>query len=249
MKKIIFASLIAIAAMASVYAHAERGNTSIQSFNKAKKFLTHQVVKDRRITLYCQAEFEKDGKLLLPEGFQTPAHEKRLHKIEWEHVVPTENFGKNLIEWRKGSPRCVDSKGRLFKGRKCAEKVNFDFRYMQSDMHNLFPSIGSVNAVRGNKNYALLPGVRSSFGSCLAKLDGNRFEPPVKSRGPIARAYLYMDWAYPLFSMSRQQKQLMQAWDKQYPPEKWECVRASRIAKIQGNENPFVKESCQKAGY
>ncbi len=36
----------------------------------------------------------------------------------------------------------------------------------------------------------------------------------------------------------------MNVWDKQYPVEKWECVRTKRIERIQGNENPFVKQPC-----
>lgn len=48
--------------------------------------------------------------------------------------------------------------------------------------------------------------------------------------------------------MSRQQEQLMQAWDKQYPVDKWECTRAKRIEAMQGNENKFVKQPCLEAG-
>ena len=33
-----------------------------------------------------------------------------------------------------------------------------------------------------------------------------------------------------------------------YPVDAWECLRAKRIERIQGNENPFVKEACRKAG-
>ena len=32
-----------------------------------------------------------------------------------------------------------------------------------------------------------------------------------------------------------------------YPVDAWECLRAKRIERIQGNENPFVKEACRKA--
>ena len=41
---------------------------------------------------------------------------------------------------------------------------------------------------------------------------------------------------------------LMTAWDKMYPVDAWEYLRAKRIERIQGNENPFVKEACRKAG-
>ena len=44
--------------------------------------------------------------------------------------------------------------------------------------------------------------------------------------------------------MSQQQQQLMMAWDKMYPVDKWECERASRIAKLQGNKNNIVESRC-----
>lgn len=73
----------------------------------------------------------------------------------------------------------MDRKGKAFKGRACAEKVNADYRRMQADMYNLYPAIGSVNAVRSNKNFQMLgPDVPSAFGSCPMKISGNKVEPP-----------------------------------------------------------------------
>ena len=40
----------------------------------------------------------------------------------------------------------------------------------------------------------------------------------------------------------------MDAWDEQYPVDEWECIRASRIEAIQGNENLFVKNMCIQKG-
>ena len=222
-----------------------KGNQTFQSFNKAKKALEHDVIYDRRVTLYCGAPFDKEKFINLPNGFLTMKHKKRAEKMEWEHVVPAENFGRFLVEWREGSPLCIDNRGVPFKGRKCAEKANTTFRLMQSDMYNLYPSIGAVNAERGNKNFGLLPAsTQNSFGSCSMKISENRVEPPIRARGPIARSYKYMAYAYPFFNLSSEQERLMNVWDKQYPVEKWECVRAKRIERIQGNENPFVKQQC-----
>jgi len=60
----------------------------------------------------------------------------------------TRNFGRTFKEWRDGNAQCVNSKGKSFKGRRCAEKVNKEYRYMQADMFNLYPAIGAVNALR-----------------------------------------------------------------------------------------------------
>ena len=113
----------------------------------------------------------------------------------------------------------MDRKGKAFKGRACAEKVNADYRRMQADMYNLYPAIGSVNAVRSNKNFQMLgPDVPSAFGSCPMKISGNKVEPPERARGQIARSSLYMADSYSEhYRLSRQQQQLMQAWARQYP--------------------------------
>ena len=76
----------------------------------------------------------------------------------------------------------------------------------------------------------------------------NRFEPPARSKGQVARAALYMADSYGKYRLSRQQEQLFNAWNKMYPVDEWECIRAKRIEKLQGNENRFVKEPCEKAG-
>ena len=67
---------------------------------------------------------------------------------------------------------------------------------MQCDMYNLYPSIGAVNAERGNKNFEVLSeALPNSFGSCPMKISGNKAEPPKASRGAIARTYKYMAYA------------------------------------------------------
>jgi Endonuclease I len=223
------------------------GNSTNDSFAQAKKMLG-QVYADHRITFYCGATYDVQGNVTLPDGFTTPKHEKRADKIEWEHSLPAENFGQTFAEWREGSPECVDNKGKAFKGRKCAEKVNPEYRMMQADMYNLYPAIGAVNAMRSNFNYAMLAGEPSTFGSCDMKISGNKAEPPARARGQIARTYFYMQDSYSRYHMSRQQEQLMQAWDKQYSVDAWECTRAKRIEKLQGNENKFVKQPCVAAG-
>lgn len=246
--KLLQKTVLGLAALFAVGAAAAAGNAEIESFNQAKKILERQVYADHRVTFYCQASFDKKKNITLPEGFTTPKHEKRAHRVEWEHVVPAENFGRFFSEWRDGAEACVDNKGRSFKGRKCAEKANREYRLMQSDLYNLYPAIGAVNALRSNFNYALLPDVPVTFGSCPMKVSGNRAEPPEYTRGAIARTTLYMAESYPKYRISNQQRQLMEAWNRMYKPDAWECERASRIARIQGNENHFVTEACRAAG-
>jgi deoxyribonuclease-1 len=158
--------------------------------------------------------------------------------------VPAENFGRTFSEWHEGHPSCVSKKGKSFKGRKCASKMNKEYRLMQSDMYNLFPAIGAVNAMKSNYNFAAQINVKSGFGSCDLKIANRKAEPPVKSRGRIARSYLYMDEVYNRYNMSKSQKQLMSAWDRMHPVSDWECERARRIESIQLNTNPILNSRC-----
>lgn len=237
-------SLLLITAILSPVVAFSAGNESIQSFSKSKKNLERMVYQDHRETLYCGASFDNKKMIYPKEGFVSTKYKKRANRVEWEHVVPAENFGRTFSEWRDGHESCINRKGKAFKGRSCASKINMEYRYIQSDMYNLFPSIGSVNAAR--KNYNFVPRVDGglSFGSCAMKIDGRKVEPPEAAKGRIARTYLYMDQAYKRYNMSKKQKKLMTAWDKQHPVSEWECLRAERIKRVQGNVNAVMAVRC-----
>ncbi|WP_324187422.1 endonuclease [Vibrio hibernica] len=159
--------------------------------------------------------------------------------------MPAENFGRSFKEWREGDTQCV-SKGKPFKGRKCATKVSKDFRLMQADGYNLYAAVGSVNAYRSNYNFQMLSGTKSDFGSCDFHVDNRKAQPPEYARGLIARTYLYFDTTYPSFKISKQQRQLFTAWDKQYPVTKFECDKAKIVEKYQHNTNPILADRCLK---
>lgn len=230
---------------------ADTGNITNQSFNKAKKMLEKDIYTEdsERITLYCNAKFDTQKNIIAPEGFETNKYVKRAKRLEWEHVVPAENFGRTFPEWREGHKSCENSKKQAYKGRRCAEKVNDEYKLMQADMYNLYPAIGAVNASRSNYNFTMLANQKSSFGSCEMKVSNRKVEPPEASRGMIARTYLYMDHTYSRFSISNQQRQLMNAWSKQYPVSSWECERGRRIAELQVNINAVLINSCEEAGF
>jgi deoxyribonuclease-1 len=155
------------------------------------------------VTFYCRAAVDAKGRVTPPPGFHTPKHKARAERIEWEHVVPAENFGRSFPEWRDGHPDCMDARG-PFKGRKCAERVNPEYRLMQADMYNLYPAIGAVNAMRSNYNYAMPPaaGDLRPFGM---KRSGKQGEPAGAHAWGHRAHGQYMAWAYPRFTPSRQQ--------------------------------------------
>ncbi|MCG5030752.1 endonuclease [Mesosutterella sp. OilRF-GAM-744-9] len=222
------------------------GNTTDESFAHAKKTLLEKVFYDHRVTFYCRASFDEHKNITLPRGFTTPTHEGRANRLEWEHIVPAENFGRAFEAWRNGDPRCQSSKG-AFKGRRCANLASREYRLMQADYYNLYPAIGAVNAMRSNFPYTQFAAdAPATFGTCPMKIEDRRAEPPDWAKGLAARTYKYMAAAYPQFRMSDQQRRLMDVWDKKYPADDWECLRAKRIKALQGNANPFTEESCAR---
>jgi len=94
----------------------------------------------------------------------------------------------------------------------------------------------------------MLPAAKSDFGSCDMKIVNRKAGPPEAARGRIARTYLYMEGAYKRYSMNKSQRQLMNAWDKMYPVDAWECERAKKIIKLQKNENEITKSRCDIKG-
>lgn len=238
------------------------GNNFSQSFYDVKRILQYNVFHDHRKTLYCDANFSVHKDIELPHGFLLPDLKKvnfkvyditkeelalKARRMEWEHIVPAQNFGKTFPEWYQGSPKCVSKKGKRFKGRSCAEQQNEEFRYMFTDMYNLYPSIGAVNYLRANFNFTQFgkkENVPSSFGGCNLKISRNLVEPRDEIKGLIARTYLYMEKTYPRFSVSAKMRPIIETWNRHYPVSRWECKRAFRIEQIQGNENMVVKEPC-----
>ena len=187
---------------------------------------------------------DEERNALLPSKRQTIIK----NRVEVEHIVPAENFGRSFAEWREGAPQCVNAKtGKPYKGRKCAE-TNPEFQRMEADLHNLAPAIGAVNAARKNYRFGMVPeGIQSAFGeSCNFKIHGRTVEPPDSVKGLVARTHLYMAATYPKrFRLSRQQQQLFEAWNKMFAPDSWECEREKRIARVQGNRNRFTVEKCE----
>ncbi|MFQ0995777.1 endonuclease, partial [Gilliamella sp. BG2] len=165
-------------------------------------------------------------------GYKPRKNLNRASRIEWEHVMPAENFGRHLQCWRDG-------------GRKACKK-DVTFNKMEGDMHNLQPAIGEVNGDRSNYRYSLFTDMFDQYGQCKTAVDfkERKFQPRDEIRGMIARTYLYMSDKYKI-NLSNQEEKLMTAWDKMFPPEKWECERNQQIKQIQGNDNRFITQQCK----
>lgn len=221
------------------------GNTYEDSFPKTTKRMASGVYESLpHKTLYCQATFS--GRVITdPNGFYSDKYKKRGEKMEWEHVVPAENFGRAFPEWRDGSASCVTRKGKSYKGRRCATKTSQEYRYMQADMYNIYPSIGAVNALRSNYRYGMVDG--HMLGTCPMIIKSRKAQPPEYARGIVARINLYFDAVYPKYTLSNSHKQLFDAWNSMYPVTNVECSRNLLIEGIQGNINQITKDACDSA--
>lgn len=205
-------------------------------------------------------------------GFEPKGTGVRANRIEWEHVMPASHIGEKISAWTEGHPDCVTkyrevrfcertSTGEIqcttkiyqpstYKGRSCASKVSPQFRRMEGDLHNLYPSVGEVNGFRSNLPFGIIDGETQEFGQCDFEYNREMAEPAANVRGEIARTYFYMAEAYPTFiSLDNTTRQLMLDWGKSDPVNEWECKRNRLIATLQGNSNPFVDQACIEAGF
>ena len=83
------------------------------------------------------------------------------------------------------------------------------------------------------------------FGKCDVEIKSRKVEPREKIRGEIARTYMYMDSVYTGRGIiSKKNRNLFESWNQSDPVDEWECERAKRIERIQGNRNEEVMGSC-----
>jgi deoxyribonuclease-1 len=215
----------------AVEAYANSHAVLPKSFAQAKRLMA-LIYRDHRTEFYCGCRFSDSGDVEVASCNYVPARpNRRSRRIEWDHVVPAEAFGRTFAEWRDGHPDCVRKNGKRFAGRRCAEKVSPTFRQLASDPHNLVPAIGELNGLRRNYSMAMIDGEERRFGRCDVEIKDKKIEPRPEVRGDIARVYLYMDATYPGRSLvSSKNRKLFEAWSAEDPPDAWECQRARLIA-------------------
>jgi deoxyribonuclease-1 len=225
------------------------GNHGIKVFDEAKKELGRiYAAASQHIDLYCGCTFLASPghgmRVDLTSCGYVPARDAaRAERIEWEHAVPAAAFGHTFAEWREGHPKCVDAKGKRFRGRKCARMASAEFARIEADLHNLFPVVGEVNGLRADFPMGVgnSSGGTFHFGACQSAIERGVFMPRPEVRGDLARAYKYMDKSYPERSLIDDvHRAVFDAWDKGDPPDAWERDRNKRIAARQGNSNTFI---------
>jgi len=207
------------------------------TFTAAKGAAKNKVFFDQASTglgdLYCGCAWEWTGKSggridAASCGYEMRAQQARAERIEWEHIVPAWIFGHQRQCWQNG-------------GRKHCVADDPVFRAMEADLFNLYPSVGEVNGDRSNYQYGRVVGGPAQYGACTTKVDFKEraAEPRDEVKGLVARSTFYMYDRYGL-TMSRQQQQLLMAWNRQYPVSAWEREWDNRTASIMGHHNPFI---------
>lgn len=222
----------ALAFLLSTHALAEPPATFTAAKVAAKQQIFFDQAQGADGELYCGCKWEwmgKSGGRIQPEscGYETRKQQTRADRIEWEHIVPAWVFGHQRQCWQNG-------------GRKNCVADDPVFRAMEADLFNLYPSVGEVNGDRSNYQYGMVRGA-SQYGACTTRVDfsSKAAEPRDEVKGLVARSTFYMYDRYGM-SMSRQQQQLLMAWDRQYPVTPGESQWERRAAKVMGFSNPFV---------
>lgn len=212
---------------------------SPNSFAQSKK-IAAQLFSTHPQTIYCQCTYAQKEVDLASCGMQAADAKKRAHRVEWEHIMAAEHFGQQFACWR--TPLCQDKNGKPFKGRACCQKIDEQYRHVESELYNLWPEIGLVNQARSNYRFGVLPQPTTYYG-CALTIDKalRRAEPANHAKGVIARVYLFMADHYSL-SISSSQRQLFMAWNRQFAPTLWERQWAQQVALIEGYNNSYITD-------
>jgi len=222
---------ISILLLYSVFVSASPNN-----FSQAK-IIAAQLFQQHSETIYCRCAYLNKEVHLASCNMQSADLIKRAHRIEWEHIMAAEHFGKAFDCWNK--PLC-EHKGKYYKGRACCGQIDPNYRHMESELYNLWPEVGVVNQARSN--YRFVSDIDSEgFYGCELKLDKKLHQvvPPDAAKGIVARAYLFMAYHYTI-PLSGDEYDLFMRWHKQFPPTPWEITWANQVADIEGYINPYI---------
>lgn len=202
----------------------------------AKKLFAHQ-----RETLYCSCRFDEANLVDLSScNMQQASSIKRAKRIEWEHIMPAEHFGRYFQCWQQAM---CEKDGKVYGGRKCCEKIDPVFKHTESELYNLWPSVGVINQVRSNYYYSKIKSKSQLYG-CDFSVDKIKktVEPRNAIKGLVARANLFMSYRYNV-PLSKEQRNLFESWHVKYPPTAAEKNWARQVAEIEGYHNPYIESS------
>ncbi|HFE48776.1 MAG TPA: endonuclease I [Chromatiaceae bacterium] len=151
--------------------------------------------------------------------------ERHGRKINVEHVFP--------MSWVARALHCGEREDCRHHSRR--------FNRIEADLHNMYPALKQVNALRSAMAFAEIRGEKHYYPWCDIEVDFRRrkVEPRDAAQGNIARAMLYMADRYDL-KLFDKQRRLLRKWDRLDPPNARERERNRLIERVQGNRNPYI---------
>lgn len=201
------------------------------TFYKSKNIAHKQVFTgDLRVDYYCSCKYNEHREILWSTcGYKPRLNPTRGGRLEWEHVVPAHYYARYLPCYKNGR-------------RANCEKVSPEFQRFEGDLHNLRPSVGELNADRSDKLYGVVATPRlKNYGKCQFYTNSVAADPPDKVKGDLARITLYMIKKYNIV-LPYDYLKLMEKWNQEDPVDEREREIDRRIARIQGDSNPFVNK-------
>lgn len=149
------------------------------------------------------------------------------NKPDWinvEHIFP--------MAWVVNELKCKD--------RRACRRLE-KFNYIESDLHNLYPSRRDLNMLRASNRFGIIKGEIRALGSFNFKLDKKHriVEPAPASQGEIARAMFHMAKTYKL-KIYKKQAETLAYWHKVDQPSNEEKRRNDLIEELQGTRNYYI---------
>ena len=176
----------------------------------------------KSLRLFWRELYSTGGKTLYSQQIFGP------NKPDWiniEHIFP--------MAWVVNELKCKDRRG--------CRRHKKQFNFIESDLHNLYPSRRDLNMLRASNRFGTVKGELRLFGSYDFEIDKKKriIEPAPASQGEIARAMLHMSSCYNLKIFSRQAETLAY-WNKVDQPSNEERRRNDLIEKLQGTRNRYI---------
>ena len=179
----------------------------------------------KAIRLFWRELYSTGGKTIYSQQQFGP------NKPDWiniEHVFP--------MAWVVNKLNCKD--------RRDCRYTKKQFNFIESDLHNLYPSRRDLNMLRASHRFGVIKGEVRLFGSFDFKVDAKRriVEPAPASQGEVARSMFHMATSYKLKIFAKQAETLAY-WNKVDQPSKEERRRNDLIEELQGTRNVFIDDS------
>jgi len=261
-KTAVFVCVLVVGALSDDCANSTLANSTLgscikkPSFSKGKR-LMYEIEKPWSTTIYCQCRYDskkipiKNQCGLVPRANLSEGGTSRFYRIEAEHVVPAARLCGKAKGWATNPGECKTP------GRECAEQF-LPCKYAISDVHNLFPASGGINADRSDKPFTNdFPNNNTQYGSCPIKVgfgdDADAVTVNGCVQGLVGRVSLYMHEAYTSRNLTvdftEEDLALYKTWMCKWPTSKYECDRNEDAKEEQGNYNHITKAACDNGGF